>query len=315
MVGQILGAVGNIASSYIQNQWSRDAAEESYDRQIRFWKMQNEYNTPKNQVNRLLAAGLNPNLMYGSGSASTGNASGSVSAPMPNLERFRLDNLSNIDSLILQRKQVEADVKNKDTLADYNQAKTATEILNALGKEIENAKASEDYSRMVRLRESYDSLLKYNVDNLAADLQNKQNQDILFGLTLDAQVKQAIGNSELTQLQKNVAVQTAERLKAAARLDNAKVVEVSKNVALLSEKIAQAKRENKFGDAIYEKSLQRYSQELINLMISGDRAKLENYLKGKGLDSEGWKQARGLYNSLSNSNDLPKAQNYYDYGF
>jgi len=36
------------------------------------WKMQNEYNSPLNQMKRLKEAGLNPNLMYGKGTV--GNA-------------------------------------------------------------------------------------------------------------------------------------------------------------------------------------------------------------------------------------------------
>ena len=43
---------------------------------IRFWNMQNEYNLPKNQMKRLQDAGLNPNLIYGSGATNTGIAGG-----------------------------------------------------------------------------------------------------------------------------------------------------------------------------------------------------------------------------------------------
>ena len=46
--------------------------------------MQNEYNTPANQMKRLQDAGLNPNLIYGSGSANTGIAGGvAPSKPAP----------------------------------------------------------------------------------------------------------------------------------------------------------------------------------------------------------------------------------------
>ena len=48
--------------------------EPDYGKQIENWMIQQEYNTPANQVARLRAAGLNPNLIYGNGSAATGNA-------------------------------------------------------------------------------------------------------------------------------------------------------------------------------------------------------------------------------------------------
>lgn len=48
-------------------QWQRDAA-------LTDWGMQNEYNSPASQMERLKKAGLNPNLVYGNG-ASAGVAS------------------------------------------------------------------------------------------------------------------------------------------------------------------------------------------------------------------------------------------------
>ena len=55
----------NIQLAREQRQWDLD-----------MWNRQNEYNNPKNQMLRLSAAGLNPNLVYGSGSVS-GNVTGS----------------------------------------------------------------------------------------------------------------------------------------------------------------------------------------------------------------------------------------------
>lgn len=53
------------------NKKTRKWNEHMYERQLgdneRLWNMQNEYNDPKNQMARLKAAGLNPNLVYGDG--------------------------------------------------------------------------------------------------------------------------------------------------------------------------------------------------------------------------------------------------------
>lgn len=51
---------------------NRHLAALKYDRDIDMWNKQNKYNTPKAQMDRLEAAGLNKNLMYGSGNV--GNA-------------------------------------------------------------------------------------------------------------------------------------------------------------------------------------------------------------------------------------------------
>lgn len=58
----------NLQLAKMQNEWN-----------LQQWERENEYNNPLNQMARLKAAGLNPNLVYGNG------AGQSTSAPSPNL--------------------------------------------------------------------------------------------------------------------------------------------------------------------------------------------------------------------------------------
>ena len=53
--------IWNFNMAQIQNQWAREN-----------WNMQNQYNTPQNQMARFKEAGLNPHLIYGQGNP--GNA-------------------------------------------------------------------------------------------------------------------------------------------------------------------------------------------------------------------------------------------------
>lgn len=91
ILGSIVkGAVG-IGADYFSNQqyykdqrklneqkfgYDRQLADEAYQRDVAMWNMQNAYNTPAQQMQRLNQAGLNPNLVYGSGNV-TGNTAGS----------------------------------------------------------------------------------------------------------------------------------------------------------------------------------------------------------------------------------------------
>lgn len=70
-----IGALGNIASSFISNAGSKKRQSQANQDNINFWNMQNEYNHPSAQMARLRESGLNPNLIYGTPqAAAVGNA-------------------------------------------------------------------------------------------------------------------------------------------------------------------------------------------------------------------------------------------------
>lgn len=78
-------AADNVGNAMLQNignmqsqRWSERMYQRQFDDNIRFWQMQNEYNSPEMQMQRFRAAKLNPNLIYGQGD--NGNA-GLLRAP------------------------------------------------------------------------------------------------------------------------------------------------------------------------------------------------------------------------------------------
>ncbi|UPW41452.1 DNA pilot protein [Dipodfec virus UA23Rod_1363] len=104
LIGSGISSLGGLFSSGLsyrsqkkllrqQNEYNLDMANFAYDRDLDMWNRQNVYNSPSEQMARLKAAGLNPNLMYGSGSASSGNAGSapSFNAPQSNINRYTGD--------------------------------------------------------------------------------------------------------------------------------------------------------------------------------------------------------------------------------
>jgi hypothetical protein len=70
-----LGALGSLGSSILGNTGSFKRQKYSDRQNIAFWNMQNKYNHPLQQMQRLQEAGLNPNLIYGQSVAgATGQA-------------------------------------------------------------------------------------------------------------------------------------------------------------------------------------------------------------------------------------------------
>lgn len=81
--GSIIGGLINSGSQSENNQKQLDFAQKMYDQQktdsLDMWNKQNAYNSPQSQMDRLKSAGLNPNLVYGNGSAV--NTASPVSVP------------------------------------------------------------------------------------------------------------------------------------------------------------------------------------------------------------------------------------------
>lgn len=87
-IGGIFGGAGGaaigsqIGSMFGPSQERQDRRNYQYELRnaISAWNMQNDYNSPVQQMARLREAGLNPRLVYGSGNV-TGNSSTSLSLP------------------------------------------------------------------------------------------------------------------------------------------------------------------------------------------------------------------------------------------
>ncbi len=80
VAGGLLGSVGskaidslfgsdpnkqNMKIMQMQNQFNASEAQKNRDFQLQMYNMTNAYNSPKQQVQRMMEAGLNPDLMYG----------------------------------------------------------------------------------------------------------------------------------------------------------------------------------------------------------------------------------------------------------
>ncbi|KDS61827.1 hypothetical protein [Parabacteroides distasonis] len=147
-VGSLLGGVGssamnnkavqdtnkaNMEIAKYQAQWQQQENEKAYQRSLKMWNLQNEYNSPTQQMARIRAAGLNPNLVYGNGV--TGNSAGSTPQyepakfNAPTMQAYRGWNLgiSDATSQYLAYRTVKAQVDNMEAQNSLIRQQTATE--------------------------------------------------------------------------------------------------------------------------------------------------------------------------------------------
>lgn len=83
VIGSLLSGIGGIAQAKQsrrnvrdQIQANKELAQFAYSKDLEQWHRQNEYNAPTAQMARLREAGLNPKMIYGTGSAAAVGQSG-----------------------------------------------------------------------------------------------------------------------------------------------------------------------------------------------------------------------------------------------
>lgn len=98
----------SVAGNLIQNSGTKRSQKRADKMNIKFFDMQNAYNTPESQMARLKKAGLNPNLIYGQ---SVGGATGN-SGSAPSASKAAPYSMQGIPQSALAGYQAEADVTN-----------------------------------------------------------------------------------------------------------------------------------------------------------------------------------------------------------
>lgn len=92
-IGGLFQNKTNLKIARETNQAQMDLAKYQADRDLDLWNLNNAYNTPSAQMQRFEEAGLNPNLIYGNGQASSGNSSSPARGyESPTLHRPQVDN-------------------------------------------------------------------------------------------------------------------------------------------------------------------------------------------------------------------------------
>lgn len=219
------------------NEWSkskdRNFTREMYQRQLQDqrenWRMMNEYNKPSAQMERLSEAGLNPNLVYGSGGV-TGTTSlpekstfnGGYSQPYKSAALENYLQLRNFDkNMKLADQQIDtsrADAESKRALAAYYRSQTT-------GQDLANwlADNTKDYKLW---QEHYKAWNSQFDSELKAEFAFKQAEQTLYKVIaevalLGEQKKLTAKQRELIYYDEQVRMATVNELVARTGVDYA----------------------------------------------------------------------------------------------
>ena len=184
--GQALLSGISTAMNWLQQGHSisaqKDAQKELMDHQFelnqRQWAAENEYNSPGAQMQRLKSAGLNPNLVYGSGAVTGNTTTQGPRAQYTHVDRnqAKFENLAQIAERVQSLKSMRANASAQEALANLYGQKAATEKLARNAMELDIIKKQFDnYITGQTYQNSIESS-KLGLENLRHDIMVKGKQ-------------------------------------------------------------------------------------------------------------------------------------------
>lgn len=208
----------NMELAKYQNEWQTQENEKAYQRNLKMWNLQNEYNSPTQQMARLRSAGLNPNLVYGSGV--TGNSAGSTPQYQPaDIKRAELSpyrgwnqGLTDAVSNFLAFRSNRAQVENMEAQNSLIRQQTATEATRQANIAASTARSEFDLSQANRLKDVSVSMAEAQMSKAQHDASTawSQSQQSWIKTNVDRALQETrirLGRQEYEQM-----VQATRRL-------------------------------------------------------------------------------------------------------
>lgn len=294
------GQAANSAAGFITGLFNRGYNESQYSKvrkdNLKDWEMQNAYNSPAAQMERLKAAGLNPHLVYGNGAVAN-NASQPKTAEMQTvaLEAPRFDPGAVMGAYFdTQVKQAQTDnLKAQKTVLDQE---ALLKSVQALGLLANTDKTKEETENIRLLRQSTIDAAKANVKKLEADIEStKTNTFYTLQENARKEALQPITIQTMNETIKNMAEQRRlsqqQRQEIITRINN-----MVKDGQLKDWEIELSKMGIKPGDPLW----QRKVTEFINKAAKGIGGLIDKLPQGKG--------------NMKGSNVSPRGYNYVPTG-
>lgn len=173
-----ISSVSQAASGLFGNKARRKAATKSYERNLANWHRQNAYNDPSMQMQRLKGAGLNPNMVYGTGVQAAGQASSQPSAPTATQQNIQLPDamaaytsMEQLGIMKAQRLNIEADTRLKESGTELKTGQSfKLAMSNTIQALLQNEKGvymTTESGRQLSGKEMFDALMDGTVRNPA----------------------------------------------------------------------------------------------------------------------------------------------------
>ena len=195
-LGAITGLIGNnqtnktnIRLQKEQNEWNEKQAAKANEWNMQQWKRENEYNAPAQQMARLEAAGLNPNLMYAQGN--TGTASKLTAEVPQGVAPAKVSNsLAYLSNAVIPVISMYQDLQNKSAQhnvqlkqAQLMDEEIAGKALENIGKQAQNQILYANANQLAMTADYRFESSKYQLQSLQEKLRQQQLNNAILNKT------------------------------------------------------------------------------------------------------------------------------------
>lgn len=177
---QALSQGVNAAAQGSMNRKQRKWSEKMYERQrsdsLMDWAMQNNYNSPEEQMKRLKEAGLNPNLVYGSGAETTAGVirSSNVESWRPQAPQVDMSFLQGALGQMYDIELKKAQTDNVRAATEVAGQDAILRMLQQLETQVRTAKTAQEKERAEFDLEQARSLMPLSIEQAKANLRKTQ---------------------------------------------------------------------------------------------------------------------------------------------
>lgn len=274
------------------NAANRELARYNWEQQVDMWNRNNEYNSPIQQMQRLKEAGLNPNLVYGSGV--TGNSSSSIPTPQmptqeaPHFEKYDTSFIAQSSDAAVRAYQQQRQIDSQLSLNKSQESAIQSQNL------VNNAKIAEIMTRNARGKFDLDLAkdLRQNSVEAAMLSTNQMKQKLAIGEEelKNFPIQRAKMKSEISLMEanRNLSVKQAERISSEIWKISQEIVNFGVQRGLWQSQTrlnnANADRTDlstSYDEVTFSNRVASMAQDLTNAVTTGNIKKLEYLWKNK----------------------------------
>lgn len=228
---QLIGIITSAVSQHRANQTNIDLTRYAYDQNLLQWQRENAYNSPLAQRQRLLAAGLNPGLMYQNGTA------GGASASSPEMDSTEVEPLfngstmgsspSDIGSAYMQNRLLQEQIRAQQLQNDITEETRPTVVgnLRKEGELLSRKITSEDIIQALNSTRNYNAHMdelraeaRFAMESDKFDLEWQDAEETIRGKEIDNNFKEAANEITLQIMRNNKNISDAQAKEASYQI-------------------------------------------------------------------------------------------------